>query len=123
MPALCFPPLCLQVVKSAKAARRSWQQQPPNVIVAHLGELGWAGLLAGLSGRQAGRCGASNTDREAWCTRHLPHNAPYATDRTAMYCASLHRTVLLRTAEEGIEAIHLFSGRTVCRLHLPSPGE
>ena len=27
------------------------------------------------------------------------------------------------TAEEGIEAIHLFSGRTVCRLHLPTPGE
>ena len=25
-------------------------------------------------------------------------------------------------AEEGIEAVHLFSGRTVCRLHLPSPG-
>lgn len=24
--------------------------------------------------------------------------------------------------EEGIEAIHLFSGRTVCRLHLPTPG-
>lgn len=25
-------------------------------------------------------------------------------------------------AEEGIEAVHLYSGRTVCRLHLPSPG-
>ncbi|KAL4855412.1 Importin-5 [Chlorella vulgaris] len=30
--------------------------------------------------------------------------------------------VVVAHLEEGIEAIHLFSGRTVCRLHLPSPG-
>lgn len=30
--------------------------------------------------------------------------------------------VVVAHLEEGIEVIHLFSGRTVCRLHLPSPG-
>ncbi|GAB4815172.1 hypothetical protein N2152v2_002218 [Parachlorella kessleri] len=30
--------------------------------------------------------------------------------------------VLVAHVEEGIEAVHLYSGRTVCRLHLPSPG-
>jgi hypothetical protein len=24
--------------------------------------------------------------------------------------------------EEGLEAVHLYSGRTLCQLHLPAPG-
>ncbi len=30
--------------------------------------------------------------------------------------------VLVAHLEEGIEAVHLYSGRTLCKLHLPSPG-
>lgn len=30
--------------------------------------------------------------------------------------------VLVAHLEEGIEAIHLYSGRTLCKLHLPPPG-
>ena len=30
--------------------------------------------------------------------------------------------VLVAHLEEGLEVIHLFSGRAVCRLYLPSPG-
>ncbi|KAL4452779.1 hypothetical protein ABPG75_008441 [Micractinium tetrahymenae] len=36
--------------------------------------------------------------------------------------AALPPNVVVAHLEEGIEAIHLYSGRTVCRLHLPSPG-
>lgn len=30
--------------------------------------------------------------------------------------------VLVAHLEEGIEAVHLYSGRTLCKLHLSSPG-
>ena len=30
--------------------------------------------------------------------------------------------VLVAHLEEGIEAVHLYSGRTLCKLHLPPPG-
>lgn len=30
--------------------------------------------------------------------------------------------VLVAHLEEGIEAVHLYSGRTLCKLHLPTPG-
>ena len=30
--------------------------------------------------------------------------------------------VLVAHLEEGIEAVHLYSGRTLCKLHLPSSG-
>lgn len=30
--------------------------------------------------------------------------------------------VIVAHLEEGLEVIHLYSGRTVCRLYLPSPG-
>jgi hypothetical protein len=30
--------------------------------------------------------------------------------------------VLVAHLEEGIEAVHLYSGRTLCKLHLPAPG-
>ena len=30
--------------------------------------------------------------------------------------------MLVAHLEEGIEAVHLYSGRTLCKLHLPPPG-
>jgi hypothetical protein len=30
--------------------------------------------------------------------------------------------VIVAHLEEGIEAVHLYTGRTICKLHLPSPG-
>ncbi|BDA41145.1 hypothetical protein COCOBI_01-8000 [Coccomyxa sp. Obi] len=36
--------------------------------------------------------------------------------------ASAAPNVLVAHLEEGIEAVHLYSGRTLCKLHLPSPG-
>ena len=30
--------------------------------------------------------------------------------------------VILAHLEEGIEAVHLYSGRTICKLHLPPNG-
>ncbi|KAK9916603.1 hypothetical protein WJX75_004756 [Coccomyxa subellipsoidea] len=35
---------------------------------------------------------------------------------------SVAPNVLVAHLEEGIEAVHLYSGRTLCKLHLPSPG-
>ena len=36
--------------------------------------------------------------------------------------AYLAPNVLVAHLEEGIEAVHLYSGRTLCKLHLPPPG-
>ncbi|PRW61178.1 FG-GAP repeat-containing isoform B [Chlorella sorokiniana] len=42
--------------------------------------------------------------------------------RAARRQQQLPPNVVVAHLEDGIEAIHLFSGRTVCRLHLPTPG-
>ena len=36
--------------------------------------------------------------------------------------ASAPPNVLVAHLEEGMEAVHLYSGRTICKLHLPSGG-
>lgn len=49
-----------------------------------------------------------------------PATAPLATKKAAGDTAPAN--ALVAHLEGGVEAIHLYSGRTVCRLHLPGPG-
>ncbi len=72
---------------------------------------GWVGGWGGVGGR-------------GLCIQHALHCLARTTEPPSLHDSHcVLTTTTSSAAEEGIEAIHLYSGRTVCRLHLPSPGE
>ncbi|KAL6769300.1 hypothetical protein ACKKBG_A30470 [Auxenochlorella protothecoides x Auxenochlorella symbiontica] len=72
--------------------------------------------------REDGGAGSSPAQRTGLKLGGSPPNALAGLLRGRKAGEEVSPNVLVAHLREGIEVVHLFSGRVVCRLHLPSPG-
>ena len=71
----------------------------------------------GLAGGKGGAKGGADAAAAAAASAHVPHMLPAHVAR-----ARLPPNVIVAHQEEGIEVLHLYTGRTLCKMLLPPPG-
>eukprot|EP00898_Chlorokybus_atmophyticus_P005991 jgi/Chlat1/6393/Chrsp44S05841 len=101
-----------------KVVAKQGVSPPPKPIHGHDNALaqGIKKVVGAAKGSKGGRRaellskpekGSNGDGNNGQAHNHVDHNTP---------------NVLVAHLQEGIEAVHLFTGRTVCQLHLPHPG-